>query len=463
MELGSWIREERRKKNITQAQLGARIGVTQTVLGRIERGKYEPDIEAIFRLIHVLGSVPDVLAGYIGMDDPALDGTERAEHLLTKGDIERVLYAFSLNRTQRYEYAELFSFLNETFRGLLDFFDNERAQNIQFAPFSWLSSDLFTAQLEHPGIRQHRDHDEARSLQTYVGLTREIISGGGALTFADVGMYVRALRMGVGATIIQLNKELKNAISTATISTLERGTIGTLGIQQVEKLGQALSDRDGLFRALWHAAEIRTLATEFHPEDSESNLKAAEAIITLWRWLQVRAYLQFETPHDASVHKFVQELRALSQPAQPTPPGRAERREMTSANVPNTPNDFIFHYDPPALKAGFCRVRLYSRGRSERRSAVVILTELADNTGASVTEAAETIAAKLCWEHRLNPNRVIWIEHYPYRQMNPLEPISSDGSFDMVTFNWQGPYASNPEWFRVEKVSVEDMIGESLR
>lgn len=40
---------------MTQAELGERIGVTRQTIAAIEAGKYSPSLEAAFRIAHVFG------------------------------------------------------------------------------------------------------------------------------------------------------------------------------------------------------------------------------------------------------------------------------------------------------------------------------------------------------------------------------------------------------------------------
>lgn len=40
---------------MTQAELGERIGVTRQTIAAIESGKYSPSLEAAFRIAHVFG------------------------------------------------------------------------------------------------------------------------------------------------------------------------------------------------------------------------------------------------------------------------------------------------------------------------------------------------------------------------------------------------------------------------
>lgn len=44
---------------MTQAELGERIGVTRQTVAAIEAGKYSPTLEAAFRIAHVFGKPLD--------------------------------------------------------------------------------------------------------------------------------------------------------------------------------------------------------------------------------------------------------------------------------------------------------------------------------------------------------------------------------------------------------------------
>jgi putative transcriptional regulator len=44
---------------MTQAELGARIGLTRQTVAAIEAGKYSPTLEAAFRIAHVFGKPLD--------------------------------------------------------------------------------------------------------------------------------------------------------------------------------------------------------------------------------------------------------------------------------------------------------------------------------------------------------------------------------------------------------------------
>jgi hypothetical protein len=67
-------------------------------------------------------------------------------------------------------------------------------------------------------------------------------------------------------------------------------------------------------------------------------------------------------------------------------------------------------YVHPTPHGGHCRVRIYLPDEPQRDAPVVICSELSNNPGMSITEAAQTIAAEVIRGHRL-PTPLVWI-HY---------------------------------------------------
>jgi len=116
-----------------------------------------------------------------------------------------------------------------------------------------------------------------------------------------------------------------------------------------------------------------------------------------------------------------------------------------------------------------CRVRVSHR---EDGRAVVIFTELPDNPGMSVTNAAEWIATMLLHRYDLDLENTIWIEHYPDRHPPGQE---GDWMFDetiaLVEFQWEygrspmrlSPWARAPNWKHLTREEIErDLVGRRL-
>ena len=71
--LGKRIREERRKRNLTQEQLAEMVHVTYSYIGQVERGQKGISLETLINVSNCLGVTVDfLLANYIDNDDEYL-------------------------------------------------------------------------------------------------------------------------------------------------------------------------------------------------------------------------------------------------------------------------------------------------------------------------------------------------------------------------------------------------------
>jgi hypothetical protein len=97
----------------------------------------------------------------------------------------------------------------------------------------------------------------------------------------------------------------------------------------------------------------------------------------------------------------------------------------------------------------YCDIEAHRRSDGKY---VFVATELPDNPGTSVTNFAEHLATAMCKQHRLKPENVIWIEHYP-------ETERRKGVFDLVRFlRMEGDSFQGPVWTRITEQAVEDLI-----
>jgi len=104
----------------------------------------------------------------------------------------------------------------------------------------------------------------------------------------------------------------------------------------------------------------------------------------------------------------------------------------------------------------------------DQDSPVVVCSELPANDGASITYAAEQLAAEVIDYHALTPP-IVWIEHHP--------PEITDGTtetFDLVAFSSyevkeRAPYMGETRlslgeatWKRITSGMVEVLVGGEL-
>ena len=84
---------------------------------------------------------------------------------------------------------------------------------------------------------------------------------------------------------------------------------------------------------------------------------------------------------------------------------------------------------------------------------VIIVTEIEENRGTSITNAVEILLPQVCDNFNIDVNEVIWIEHYPPSWMG-----NSEEQFDLVTLvkNDAGVFDSvYTQWKRLTANEVE--------
>lgn len=118
------------------------------------------------------------------------------------------------------------------------------------------------------------------------------------------------------------------------------------------------------------------------------------------------------------------------------------------------PSDTIFTYHVRANRIrAHCRLRSYAGGQQT----VVIASELPDNPGMSITNAAAELATQVCQRYGIDPECLVWVEHYgatattSYRQ-DPPE------TYDLVTFTWTGKGFAQPRWAHSSREAVAQLI-----
>ncbi len=122
----------------------------------------------------------------------------------------------------------------------------------------------------------------------------------------------------------------------------------------------------------------------------------------------------------------------------------------------------------PTPRGGRCRIRIYIPDE-ERDAPVVVCTELPNNPGMSITNAAEQIAAEVISGHRL-PTPLVWIEHYDDGARGTPQDRAT---FDLVLFSgyevsevlrageWRKEVGA-PTWKAPDRQSVETLVGGAV-
>lgn len=131
----------------------------------------------------------------------------------------------------------------------------------------------------------------------------------------------------------------------------------------------------------------------------------------------------------------------------------------------------VSDYMHPTPRGGRCRIRIYQR---DGELPVVVCTELDDNTGMSITNAAEMVASQVLDSHRhdfpayhSSGKPFVWIEHY---QTGSRGTRTDPATFDLVEFEhyevrdelrgrvWHKEIGS-PSWKALDRATVERLVG----
>ena len=128
------------------------------------------------------------------------------------------------------------------------------------------------------------------------------------------------------------------------------------------------------------------------------------------------------------------------------PPKRDAKAELTRLmqdEIPTPDVDERFQFKPQVGPKGTYRVRIW-RGIK----CVVIISEQADNSGQSVTNAAEVLAKYVAETYGLATTAFTWIEHY-----NHGEDPNWGGDMDHVHFEYNHTTKNycNPRWQRISQ------------
>ena len=144
----------------------------------------------------------------------------------------------------------------------------------------------------------------------------------------------------------------------------------------------------------------------------------------------------------------------------PAPERETSRRQLV--------HDELFTYAGYWSQDGICRIRIFT---APDQVPVVVATELADNRGTSITNAAEYIAAEIIARHFPEyfeaEEPVVWIEHYP---RTPTQQREGLPAFSQALFSSYTPRVEYlgtikririglPTWRHLEEAEVEALIG----
>lgn len=114
----------------------------------------------------------------------------------------------------------------------------------------------------------------------------------------------------------------------------------------------------------------------------------------------------------------------------------------------DTRYDFRGQWDAPSR----CGLKIVAKNEGN----VVIVTELFENNpGTSITGFIARLATIIVKEFGLDPETTRFIEHCPDRG-SKLDHYRE--AFDLVRLRWDGKQYTDPEWERITKNNVDEML-----
>ena len=116
---------------------------------------------------------------------------------------------------------------------------------------------------------------------------------------------------------------------------------------------------------------------------------------------------------------------------------------------------YVLEIDTAAnAQAGKCRVEVWPG-----KPIIIVISELPDNQGMSVTNGIEHIASAVISKLQIHNTPIVWIEHYPVSELRGEE------TFDLVTFAHDNAYTGGAlivrqaGWRPLTKSAVRQLIG----
>ena len=275
MPFSQWLEEARGRKGWSQRELARQVSLSRTTVNRLELGKLEPDLETAYRLFYALDDAPQEVLAVLQIESvDALKKRRRGRVMLNVDDLSRALDVY-----QPVSHQPLYQYLEGTLQRVHDRLEHAGTAP-SLAPYTLTRRPYHGSILDHPGDTLPND--------AYITLVGQVATEEGALTMNDVGYYMRALRMIQNVSLAKMRKRMGGILSVPRMSTMERGEVQSMGLMQALEWATALQEVNQIFKAFWLATEVGVVVADVASErEAAARRKAAETIVTLWRWEQV--------------------------------------------------------------------------------------------------------------------------------------------------------------------------------
>jgi len=120
------------------------------------------------------------------------------------------------------------------------------------------------------------------------------------------------------------------------------------------------------------------------------------------------------------------------------------------------------------LGSGSCRLRIYdlkkggAAGLAHLRPIIIVVSDIPESR-MSVRSCAGHIATSVTRDFRIDPHRMLWIEHYPTKVYGQDGKHVIPERYDIIEFVWHENKAIHPKWRPLNQQLLEiikDLMSE---
>lgn len=285
MEFGEWIRRSRKAQKLDLRALAGKTGVEAGTISRVENARTQVTLSTAIRICEGLGVTGfDLLEAVRGKHVPSQEESSsvRDKAIPTMEDIEAFLV--SLQSDPPAGYHTLSRLLNKviTLRG-------REAETAQRESSHVFHPEEIHCLLFHSPVYQFEVHYPPNMRTEDILI---IYKRGGALTLADIGMYIKKIRREKQMTLAHLEGTAK--VSISVLSRLETGLLEQVKLADILNLDEQLEQDGKLLLMYWRAYRLNDLVSHSggattgfsSPTAVEQYEKQVFVFIVLHRWLQ---------------------------------------------------------------------------------------------------------------------------------------------------------------------------------
>jgi transcriptional regulator with XRE-family HTH domain len=272
MEFSQWLRRERSERGIDLKKTAQASKVDTSTLSRIENGVTEPTLETVVRIMRGLDiDLNQTLATWV--EDRSLLAKDSDKHddvlpVLQPKDIRAFWDYWTQNSTAAYDL--LTGLLNQVAqlhappkRPYQEFSDS-------VIPHFFSESPIYSFRLHYPNFITK-------------DMVFEVFSLGGALTYPDVGAYIRSLRKNQKKTLVDIHRRS----SASVMSRIESGNLEKIKFNDVLEIDRQFGNGGEIVMMFVRAAELYIDAAEiaFLGKQKLDMYDLTVFFVTLSRWM----------------------------------------------------------------------------------------------------------------------------------------------------------------------------------